>query len=168
MLRATSLGSPFRAHCPVVQTLSPTPTAPPLTQLHAVPSGPVAAMRPPLSLLCSELSTPQTSAAPHTPYPQTLPHHRSPLRMLNVLMLWCSASGEATQHSQDSHKHIRKQPIKQASRNEAGRAPGDAVQDTAAVCSQTHTSLGTFPQDEWWKKKVARVAPAAPAWDSVI
>lgn len=120
-------------------------------------------MRPPLSLLCSGLSTPQTSAAPHTPYPQTLPHHRSPLWMLNVLMLWCSAGGEATQHSQDSHKHIRKQPIKQASRNEAGRAPGDAVQDTAAVCSQTHTSLGTFPQDELVEKKSGTGGTCCPS-----
>ena len=35
-------GNLFHAHCPLVQTLSLTPAAPPLTQLHAVPSGPVA------------------------------------------------------------------------------------------------------------------------------
>ena len=46
----TALGSPFRAHRPVVQTLSLSPSpAPPLTQLHAVPSGPVASHRAELS-----------------------------------------------------------------------------------------------------------------------
>ena len=37
----TALGSLFHAHCPLWQSLSLTPRTPP-TQLHAVPSGPVA------------------------------------------------------------------------------------------------------------------------------
>ena len=58
----TALGSPFYAHHPLVQTLSLTPPTPPLTQLHAVPSGPVAvtqsrAQRCP-SALCEELQPP--------------------------------------------------------------------------------------------------------------
>jgi len=81
-------GQLFHAHHPLVQTLfltpsCPSPDAAPYRSLgpcrchpeksSALPLhslwGAVAAMRPPLSLLCSGLSTPQTSAAPHTPSP---------------------------------------------------------------------------------------------------
>jgi len=41
----TALGRLFRAHHPLGQHLSLPPAAPPLTQLHAVPSGPVAIPR---------------------------------------------------------------------------------------------------------------------------
>ena len=60
----TALGSLFRAHHPLVQTLSLSPfPAPPLTQLHAVPSGAVAAtenraQRCP-SAPCEELQPPR-------------------------------------------------------------------------------------------------------------
>ena len=59
----TVLGRLFRAHHHLVQTLSLTPfPAPPLTQLHAVPSGPVAvtgsrAQQCP-SIPCEELQPP--------------------------------------------------------------------------------------------------------------
>ena len=58
----TALDSLFRAHRPLVQTLSPTPVCPSPTQLHAVPSGPVAvtesrAQRCP-SAPCEELQPP--------------------------------------------------------------------------------------------------------------
>jgi len=81
---STALGRLFHAHRPLVQILSLIPTAPPLTQLHAVPSGPVAvtesrAQRCP-SAPCEELQLPSglpsapllwteksgASAAPHT------------------------------------------------------------------------------------------------------
>ena len=43
-------GQPVPCPPPLVQNLSPTPTAPPLTQLHAVPSGPVAVTQLPRGL----------------------------------------------------------------------------------------------------------------------
>jgi len=90
----TALGSLFRAHHPLVQTLSLTPfPAPPLTQLHAVPSGPVAVTQS-RAQRCPPL--PVRSCSRHEASPQLLcsalrkPSHPSQTKpfLIFVAVLW--------------------------------------------------------------------------------
>ena len=114
----TALGSPFHAHCPLVQTLSPTPICPSPTQLHAVPSGPVAVtgnraqrcpsppceeLQPPSGLpsaplLCAE--QPQGPKPPliHLPL-HTLPHLGALLWILSHSFLSFMSCGAKSAHS---------------------------------------------------------------------